>query len=161
MPAHFRRRSSLCKSPKKLNGVAFVKRLYEKHRTVIAGSRNKLAGKVIRIGTMGYVSEEDILTDLRHLEDVLPDLGFSGNAGSRSGGSNGVSSAIAFREEISMAGKVGFRVQSEWRRPDDALLHAFGTASSAQVADSMSRLRARWMWGSSQFGHRRELLAPR
>jgi 4-hydroxy-4-methyl-2-oxoglutarate aldolase len=41
-----------------------------------------------------------------------------------------------------MVGKVGFRVQSEWRRPDNALLHAFGTASSAQVADSMSRLGA-------------------
>jgi aspartate aminotransferase-like enzyme len=62
--------------PEKLNGGDIVKRLYEKHRTVIAGSRNKLDGKVIRIGTMGYVSEEDILTDLRHLEDVLPDLGF-------------------------------------------------------------------------------------
>ncbi len=62
--------------PEKLNGGDIVKRLYEKHRTVIAGSRNKLVGKVIRIGTMGYLSEEDILTDLRHLEDVLPDLGF-------------------------------------------------------------------------------------
>jgi aspartate aminotransferase-like enzyme len=62
--------------PEKLNGGDIVKRLYEKHRTVIAGSRNKLSGKVIRIGTMGYLSEEDILTDLRHLEDVLPDLGF-------------------------------------------------------------------------------------
>ena len=41
-----------------------------------------------------------------------------------------------------MVGKVGFRVQSEWRRPDNALLEAFGSASSAQVADSMSRLGA-------------------
>lgn len=41
-----------------------------------------------------------------------------------------------------MAGKVGFRVQAEWRRPDKALLEAFGSASSAQVADSMSRLGA-------------------
>lgn len=67
--------------PEKLNGGDIVKRLYEKHRTVIAGSRNKLAGRVIRIGTMGYLSEEDILTDLRHLEDVLPDLGFVVTAG--------------------------------------------------------------------------------
>jgi regulator of RNase E activity RraA len=43
---------------------------------------------------------------------------------------------------MSMAGKVGFRVQSEWRRPADVLLQAFGSASSAQVADSMSRLGA-------------------
>lgn len=39
-----------------------------------------------------------------------------------------------------MAGKVGFRVRSDWQRPDSALLASFGTASSAQVADCMSRL---------------------
>lgn len=61
--------------PEGMNGGDIVKRLYEKHRTVIAGSRNKLVGKVIRIGTMGYVSEEDILTDLRHMENVLSELG--------------------------------------------------------------------------------------
>jgi 4-hydroxy-4-methyl-2-oxoglutarate aldolase len=41
-----------------------------------------------------------------------------------------------------MVGKVGFRVQPEWPRPSSALLEAFGSASSAQVADSMSRLGA-------------------
>jgi 4-hydroxy-4-methyl-2-oxoglutarate aldolase len=41
-----------------------------------------------------------------------------------------------------MVGKVGFRVQSPWRRPDESLLNAFGNASSAQVADCMSRLGA-------------------
>jgi 4-hydroxy-4-methyl-2-oxoglutarate aldolase len=41
-----------------------------------------------------------------------------------------------------MAGKVGFRVQSPWRRAENSLLEAFGSASSAQVADSMSRLGA-------------------
>lgn len=41
-----------------------------------------------------------------------------------------------------MAGKVGFRVRSGWERPDAALLASFGTASSAQVADCMSRLGA-------------------
>ncbi|MBZ5723655.1 MAG: hypothetical protein LAP87_01545 [Acidobacteriia bacterium] len=41
-----------------------------------------------------------------------------------------------------MAGKVGFRVHAPWQRPDEALLAAFGTASSAQVADCMSRLGA-------------------
>jgi aspartate aminotransferase-like enzyme len=75
--------------PEGMNGGDIVKRLYEKHRTVIAGSRNKLVGKVIRIGTMGYLSEEDILTDLRHMEDVLKDLGMSVSAGA------GVSAATA------------------------------------------------------------------
>lgn len=41
-----------------------------------------------------------------------------------------------------MAGKVGFRVRSEWRRPDASLLAAFGNASSAQVTDCMSRMGA-------------------
>ena len=39
-----------------------------------------------------------------------------------------------------MPGKPGFRVHAPWRRPDAALLAAFGTASSAQIADCMSRL---------------------
>jgi aspartate aminotransferase-like enzyme len=61
--------------PAGLDGSAIVRRLHEKHRTVIAGARNKLAGKVIRIGTMGELREGDILTDLLHLEDVLGELG--------------------------------------------------------------------------------------
>jgi regulator of RNase E activity RraA len=39
-----------------------------------------------------------------------------------------------------MPGKPGFRVHAAWRRPDDRLLAAFGSASSAQTADGMSRL---------------------
>jgi 4-hydroxy-4-methyl-2-oxoglutarate aldolase len=49
---------------------------------------------------------------------------------------------VQFRKEFSMPGRVGFRVQSPWRRPDESLLQAFGNASSPQVADSMSRLGA-------------------
>lgn len=41
-----------------------------------------------------------------------------------------------------MPGRPGFRVRSSWPRPDAALLDAFGAASSAQVADCMSRLGA-------------------
>ena len=41
-----------------------------------------------------------------------------------------------------MPGKPGFRIHSPWRRPDTALLDSFGAASSAQVADCMSRLGA-------------------
>ena len=39
-----------------------------------------------------------------------------------------------------MAGKVGFRVRSQWARPEAGVLAAFAPASSAQVADCMSRL---------------------
>ncbi len=39
-------------------------------------------------------------------------------------------------------GRPGFRVRSSWARPERALLEAFGEASSAQIADCMSRLGA-------------------
>ena len=39
-----------------------------------------------------------------------------------------------------MPGRAGFRVSESWPRPDQALLDAFGAASSAQVADCMMRL---------------------
>jgi aspartate aminotransferase-like enzyme len=61
--------------PQALDGAAIVKGLYERHRTVIAGSRNKLSGRVIRIGTMGDFDDDTILTDLDHLESVLTHLG--------------------------------------------------------------------------------------
>ncbi|HLX46059.1 MAG TPA: 4-carboxy-4-hydroxy-2-oxoadipate aldolase/oxaloacetate decarboxylase [Bryobacteraceae bacterium] len=54
-----------------------------------------------------------------------------------------------------MAGKPGFRVRSGWRRPDASLLSAFGNASSAQVADCMSRL------GGMDAGIRPVWLSPR
>jgi len=41
-----------------------------------------------------------------------------------------------------MPGRPGFRVHPEWPRPEEALLASFGIASSAQVADCMSRLGA-------------------
>lgn len=62
------------KVPEKLDGAVIVRRLYERFRTVIAGARNQLAGKIIRIGTMGHVQETDILTDLAHLKEVLNEL---------------------------------------------------------------------------------------
>src|ERR1022692_3934363 len=41
-----------------------------------------------------------------------------------------------------MAGRPGFRVRAAWTRPDPSIVDAFGAASSAQVADCMSRLGA-------------------
>ncbi|MFZ0819135.1 MAG: alanine--glyoxylate aminotransferase family protein [Candidatus Acidiferrales bacterium] len=67
--------------PEKINGGDIVRRLYERFGTVIAGSRNKLSGRVIRIGTMGNVHEEDILTDLAELEEVLNELGWKAAKG--------------------------------------------------------------------------------
>ena len=63
------------KVPQGLEGSAIVAHLRERYGTVIAGSRSaKLHNKVIRIGTMGAVSDTDIETDLAHLEATLKDL---------------------------------------------------------------------------------------
>lgn len=69
--------------PPGLDGGTIVRHLYEKHRTVIAGARNRLSGKVIRFGTMGEIRSDDILTDLIQLEETLAALGhrFSRGAG--------------------------------------------------------------------------------
>jgi aspartate aminotransferase-like enzyme len=67
--------------PEPLDGKQIVKAMYERRRTVIAGSRNKLSGRVIRIGTMGSLAEGDVLTDLLHLEDTLSHLGWPMRSG--------------------------------------------------------------------------------
>jgi aspartate aminotransferase-like enzyme len=60
--------------PAGLHGKQIVRGMYERFGTVIAGSRNKLDGKVIRIGTMGAVSDEDIRLDLEQLAATLKEL---------------------------------------------------------------------------------------
>jgi aspartate aminotransferase-like enzyme len=64
------------KVPQGLEGGIIVQHMRERYRTVIAGARHpSQTGKVIRIGTMGMIGEADIITDLRHLEATLADLG--------------------------------------------------------------------------------------
>ncbi|HXW24997.1 MAG TPA: alanine--glyoxylate aminotransferase family protein [Xanthobacteraceae bacterium] len=67
--------------PAGLDGAAIVRHMHARYRTVIAGQRTKLAGRVIRFGTMGWVDAGDILTDLNHLECTLRDLGHPPPAG--------------------------------------------------------------------------------
>ena len=63
--------------PATLDTGQIVNALYEKYRTVIAGARNRLNGRVFRFWTMGAFDAEKILTDLSQLESVLTDLGLS------------------------------------------------------------------------------------
>jgi aspartate aminotransferase-like enzyme len=74
--------------PDGIKGGDIVRDMYQRHGTVIAGSRNKLEGKVIRIGTMGDIDVRDILTDLLYLEDTLHTLGLPATPGA------GVSAAV-------------------------------------------------------------------
>lgn len=61
--------------PDGLDGGAIVRHMHGRYRTVIAGQRTKLQGRVIRIGTMGAIGPADILADLHYLECTLRDLG--------------------------------------------------------------------------------------
>jgi len=61
--------------PAGLDGATIVRHMHARYRTVIAGQRTKLSGRVIRFGTMGWIEAGDILTDLHHLECTLRDLG--------------------------------------------------------------------------------------
>jgi aspartate aminotransferase-like enzyme len=67
--------------PDGLDGGTIVKHMRSRYGTVIASQRTKLDGRVIRIGTMGAVTEGDIFTDLHHLECTLRDLGQSPGRG--------------------------------------------------------------------------------
>jgi aspartate aminotransferase-like enzyme len=67
--------------PDGFDGSAIVRHMYARYRTVIAGQRTRLSGRVIRFGTMGFVGADDIVTDLRHLESTLRDLGYAPPAG--------------------------------------------------------------------------------
>ena len=87
--------------PAPLKGGDIVRGLYREHRTVIAGSRNKLEGRVIRIGTMGCLSAGDIVTDLLHLEATLARLGWAVTAGA------GVGAAAGFLEPEKVSADAG------------------------------------------------------
>lgn len=61
--------------PEPLKGGDLVRYLNEHHRTAIAGARNRLQDRVVRIGTMGQIDAGTILTDLLYLEEALVALG--------------------------------------------------------------------------------------
>lgn len=61
--------------PDGIDGTDIIKRMYNDFGSVIAGARNMFRGKMIRIGTMGMVSADDIVTDLAQLGAVLSAMG--------------------------------------------------------------------------------------
>jgi aspartate aminotransferase-like enzyme len=72
---------TVARVPEGLEGSAIVRHMYSRFHTVIAGQRTKLQNRVIRFGTMGAIGPDDILTDLRQLEQTLHDLGQAAPAG--------------------------------------------------------------------------------
>jgi len=49
--------------------------LQREHNVILQGGQGKLDGKIIRIGHMGYVQQDQIVDALKALERALPRFG--------------------------------------------------------------------------------------
>jgi aspartate aminotransferase-like enzyme len=68
-------------NPSGIDGDAVRKRLREEHGFVLGGGQQELKGKIMRIGTMGAVAQDDFLAMLTALESALADAGHPVRAG--------------------------------------------------------------------------------
>jgi aspartate aminotransferase-like enzyme len=67
--------------PDGLDGKALVKRLRDDYGLTVAGGQGKLAGKIFRIGHLGYVDGFDMLTAIGAVEMALADMGYPAKTG--------------------------------------------------------------------------------
>jgi len=63
-------------APDGLDVKKLLRILREEHQTILGGGQQHLAGKIFRIGHLGYVNEEDINNVLKTLRIALPQAGF-------------------------------------------------------------------------------------
>lgn len=63
--------------PEGVDGKAIVKILKDKYGVTIAGGQDDYAGRIFRIGHLGYFGEFDIITTLAALEMTLAELGYA------------------------------------------------------------------------------------
>ncbi len=63
--------------PESVDWAKMNKMLREEYKLVLAGGQGKLAGKIFRIGHLGWVSEEDIRATIDSLRGALPRLGYA------------------------------------------------------------------------------------
>ncbi|MDP2181291.1 MAG: alanine--glyoxylate aminotransferase family protein [Actinomycetota bacterium] len=62
--------------PEGVDGKAIVKIMKDKHGVTIAGGQDDYAGRIFRIGHLGYFGPFDIITTLAALEMTLAELGY-------------------------------------------------------------------------------------
>ncbi len=62
--------------PEGVDGKALTALLRDKYDTVLAGGQGKLAGQIVRIGHLGWVSQQDVDAALDALRYALTELGF-------------------------------------------------------------------------------------
>jgi aspartate aminotransferase-like enzyme len=63
--------------PEGINASEWLKKLRGEHNTVLATGQGKLNGKIVRIGHLGMVSEQDIDNVLTAMATTLKELGFA------------------------------------------------------------------------------------
>ena len=62
-------------SPPGLDNKTVLTKLLDEHGVVISGGQGKMAGKMWRWGTMGAISEADMISALRAFEIVIKQMG--------------------------------------------------------------------------------------
>jgi aspartate aminotransferase-like enzyme len=68
--------------PEGLDGKELVNIMKNKHGVTIAGGQNEYAGKIFRIGHLGYFGDFDVITVLAALEMTLQEMGYKFEPGS-------------------------------------------------------------------------------
>jgi aspartate aminotransferase-like enzyme len=68
--------------PEGVDGKELVKIMKNKHGVTIAGGQDAYAGRIIRIGHLGYFGDFDIIVTISALEMALAELGFNFEPGS-------------------------------------------------------------------------------
>ena len=63
-------------SPPGLDNKTVLTKLLDEHHVVISGGQGKMAGKMWRWGTMGAISEADMIAALGAFEIVVKQLGY-------------------------------------------------------------------------------------
>jgi aspartate aminotransferase-like enzyme len=61
--------------PPGVDTSAVRRMMREKYDIVIGGGQQELAGKILRIGTMGDISEADVIRAITALDETLRELG--------------------------------------------------------------------------------------
>jgi len=62
--------------PENVDPRALLQQLQSEHDVVLAGGQGSLDGKIMRIGHLGYITDEDISQVMDALASVLPKVGF-------------------------------------------------------------------------------------
>lgn len=65
--------------PEKINGVQFREHLEKKYAVTVMGGQDQLKGLIVRLGHMGYVTDEDLHQTTLRIASALNDFGLSLN----------------------------------------------------------------------------------